>query len=109
MALSDLKTTLNNVVGEYNDALTEAIKSPGFSITLGDRVLTQLDERIMSLSLTDNRGFDADQLTLSVDDSDGRLVLPPRGVELAVSIGWLGEPRGAIPLMRCPTKGRRIR
>lgn len=92
MALSDLKTTLNNVVGGYNDALTEAIKSPGFSITLGDRVLTQLDERIMSLSLTDNRGFDADQLTLSVDDSDGRLALPPRGVELAVSIGWLGEP-----------------
>ncbi|MDT9096786.1 phage late control D family protein, partial [Escherichia coli] len=55
-------------------------------------MLAQLDDRIMSFSLTDNRGFDADQLSISIDDSGGLVALPPRGAELAVSIGWLGEP-----------------
>ncbi|HEB4874892.1 TPA: phage late control D family protein [Kluyvera ascorbata F0526] len=92
MALTDLTKSLNDAVSSYNDSLTEAVKSPGFSITMGGKVLTQLDERIMSLSLTDNRGFDADQLSISIDDSDGMVALPPRGAELAVSFGWLGEP-----------------
>jgi phage protein D len=92
MALTDLTKSLNDTISTYNDPLTEAVKSPGFSIAMGGKVRTQLDERIMSLSLTDNRGFDADQLSISVDDSDGMVALPPRGAELAVSIGWLGEP-----------------
>ena len=92
MALTDLTKSLNDAVSSYNDSLTEAVKSPGFSITMGGKLRTQLDERIMSLSLTDNRGFDADQLSISIDDSDGMVALPPRGAELAVSIGWLGEP-----------------
>lgn len=92
MALTDLTKSLNDAVNSYNDSLSDAVKSPGFSITMGGEVLTQLDDRIMSLSLTDNRGFDADQLSISIDDSDGMVALPPRGAELAVSIGWLGEP-----------------
>jgi len=92
MALTDLTKSLNDAGSSYNDSLTEAVKSPGFSITMGGKVLTQLDDRIMSLSLTDNRGFDADQLSISIDDSDGMVALPPRGAELAVSFGWLGEP-----------------
>ena len=54
--------------------------------------LTELADRITALSVTDNNGFEADQLTLSIDDADGMVDLPPRGAELAVSIGWLGEP-----------------
>ncbi|EFJ8196132.1 phage late control D family protein, partial [Escherichia coli] len=48
--------------------------------------------RLMSLSLTDNRGFEADQLTITLDDADGQLQLPPRGARLTVLIGWKGEP-----------------
>ena len=54
--------------------------------------LTELADRITALSVTDNNGFEADQLTLSIDDADGMVDLPPRGAELAVSIGWQGEP-----------------
>lgn len=92
MAISDPAGALSDAVNSYNNSLTEAVKSPAFSITMGGSVLTQLDERIVSLSLTDNRGFEADQLTISVDDADGLVALPRRGAELAVSIGWLGEP-----------------
>ncbi|WP_456309395.1 phage late control D family protein [Serratia proteamaculans] len=86
-----MSDALNGAVNSYNDSLTEAVKSPGVSVTMGGKALAPLDERIMSLSLTDNRGFDADQLTISLDDADGLLSLPRRGAELAVSIGWLGE------------------
>ncbi len=39
-----------------------------------------------------NRGFEADQLTITLDDADGQLRLPPRGARLTVLIGWKGEP-----------------
>jgi phage protein D len=42
-------------------------------------VTTVLDARLMSLTLTDNRGFEADQLDLELDDADGQIVLPRRG------------------------------
>ena len=58
----------------------------------GGKALTQLDPRIISLELTDNRGFEADELTIAIDDSDGLIELPPRGAELSVSLGWQGEP-----------------
>ncbi|MBI5917805.1 MAG: peptidoglycan-binding protein [Nitrosomonadales bacterium] len=44
--------------------------------------------RLISLTLTDNRGFEADQLDLVLDDSDGKLDLPPRGAEVSLAIGW---------------------
>ncbi len=88
MSIAD---TLTTAAEAYVDKLSEVVKTPDFSITLGGVALTELADRITSLSVTDNNGFDADQLTLSVDDSDGVTDLPPRGAELAVSIGWLGE------------------
>lgn len=84
-------STINLAVNSYADALRDAVKIPDFTIRLGDKNLTELRERLISLSLTDNRGFEADQLTLTVDDSDGLVELPPRGAQLAVAIGWLGE------------------
>ncbi|MEQ9878822.1 phage late control D family protein [Pectobacterium aroidearum] len=89
--LSDIQQTLSSGISEIDDALTEAVKVPAFNIMMGGKTLVLLDERLISLSMTDNRGFDADQVTLSVDDADGLLQLPPRGAELSVSIGWKGE------------------
>lgn len=49
-----------------------------------------IKQRLMSLTLTDNRGFEADQLDIELDDSDGQLVLPRRGAKIAVALGWQG-------------------
>ncbi|PWC23987.1 phage late control D family protein [Brenneria nigrifluens DSM 30175 = ATCC 13028] len=86
-----MQQTLKSGVSDLDNALTEAVKVPGFNITMGGKTLLLLDERLISLSMTDNRGFEADQVTLSVDDTDGRINLPPRGAELSVSMGWKGE------------------
>lgn len=47
-----------------------------------------IHSRLIRLTHTDNRGFEADTVELELDDSDGRLDLPPRGAELTLSIGW---------------------
>lgn len=38
---------------------------------------------------TDNRGFEADQLDIELDDADGMLGLPEKGATLSLALGWL--------------------
>ncbi|EJC5352675.1 phage late control D family protein, partial [Escherichia coli] len=42
---------------------TDPVKMPDFDILAEGKTLSGVAERLMSLSLTDNRGFEADQLT----------------------------------------------
>ncbi|ELI2979932.1 phage late control D family protein [Salmonella enterica] len=88
MALSE---TLTLAINSYKDTLNDAVKIPDVSITLDGKKLSDLNTRIMSVSLTDNRGFEADQITITVDDADGEVQLPQRGTRLAVGLGWKGE------------------
>lgn len=87
-------------------------KSPEFSITIeGKDVTTVMDARLMSLTLTDNRGFEADQLDLELDDADGMIVLPRRGAVIHLALGWKGQPlfrKGDLPWMRLSTPARLI-
>lgn len=50
-----------------------------------------ISDRLQSLTLTDSRGFEADQLDLVLDDADGRLELPSRGAVLTLAFGWANE------------------
>ncbi|MDI0779387.1 phage late control D family protein [Escherichia coli] len=76
-----------------SDLLNLNSKSPAFSITIeGKDVTAALDARLMSLTLTDNRGFEADQLDLELDDADGQIVLPRRGAVIQLALGWKGQP-----------------
>ncbi|HEC2625602.1 TPA: phage late control D family protein [Raoultella planticola] len=86
------KALLDEGVQRFQEYQSELSRVPAFSILMGGKALTQLDPRIISLELTDNRGFEADELTIAIDDSDGLIELPPRGAELSVSLGWQGEP-----------------
>ncbi|WP_413081218.1 phage late control D family protein [Yersinia thracica] len=71
--------------------LNNGHNAPDYSITVdGIDKSDGIKERLMSLTLTDNRGFEADQLDIELDDSDGQLVLPRRGAKIAVALGWQG-------------------
>ncbi|MCA7953342.1 phage late control D family protein [Burkholderia seminalis] len=68
-----------------------------YSITLnGKNITKKFDGRLISLTLQDNRGFEADQLDISLDDSDGALEIPNRGVTLKLAIGWAGAANGLV-------------
>lgn len=66
---------------------------PAFRVTLeSEDITTTIESRLISLTHTDNRGFEADQLDLELDDADGQLMMPRRGAVLSLAIGWQGEP-----------------
>lgn len=68
-------------------------KTPAFSIVVDGKDSTAvMDGRLMSLTLTDNRGFEADQLDLELDDADGLIALPRRGAVITLALGWKGQP-----------------
>ena len=83
-----------------SELLNKSNKTPAFSISIEGRdITTVLDNRLMSLTLTDNRGFEADQLDLELDDADGKIVLPRRGAVITLALGWKGQslfPKGAF-------------
>lgn len=61
----------------------------------GTDITSVIQGRLIDLTLTDNRGFEADQLELRLDDTDGLLDLPPRGAEIRLAIGWKNS--GLVP------------
>lgn len=66
--------------------------APRYAITLAGKDITPaINPRLLSLSVTDNRGFEADLLDLMLDDADGLLEIPPRGAKLTIKMGWAGE------------------
>ncbi|EOU8508428.1 phage portal protein [Escherichia coli] len=76
-----------------SELLNKGNKTPAFSISIEGRdITTVLDNRLIGLTLTDNRGFEADQLDLELDDADGKIVLPRRGAVITLALGWKGQP-----------------
>lgn len=79
--------------------------------TLFDEALQLLDitdrvrPRLVSLSLSEKRGEEADQLDIVLDDTDGRLDLPPTGATLQLQIGW---KQGSGVIVGLVDKGRFI-
>ncbi|MFS7247976.1 phage late control D family protein [Rahnella inusitata] len=67
--------------------------APDYMVKLaGSDITADISRRLISLSLTDNRGFEADQLDIELDDADGLMQMPPRGAVLSVFLGWKGQP-----------------
>lgn len=65
--------------------------TPQFMLTLNSKDITgNISERLINLSMTDNRGFEADQLDIELDDTDGLVELPVRGAVLSLYLGWKG-------------------
>lgn len=87
-------TALDNVtayVGEVVDRLRRDANYPvpAFRLTVDGADIAQLiSPRLISLELTDNRGLEADQLSITLSDHDGLLAIPRKGATLHLWLGW---------------------
>lgn len=54
----------------------------------GRDITSMVSARLSSISLTDNRGLEADTLDISLSDHDGLLAIPPRGAVVRLWLGW---------------------
>lgn len=74
--------------------------APDFMLKLDGRDITQnFSNRLIRLTMTDNRGLEADRVDIELDDSDGLLDLPARGAFITLWLGWQGiplEPKGSF-------------
>ena len=62
---------------------------PIYRLKVGNKDVTRrFQDRLIELTLTDNCGFEADQLDIELDDTDGKLNLPEKGVRLSLALGW---------------------
>lgn len=63
--------------------------APVFRLAVdGTDITPKLNNRLINLTLTDNRGLEADQLDISLSDHDGRLSIPPKGASVSLWLGW---------------------
>ena len=86
-ALARVTGFLKDTVDRYKrDA---AYPVPAFRLTVDGNDIAQLiSPRLMSLELTDNRGIEADQLSITLSDHDGLLAIPPKGAVVRLWLGW---------------------
>lgn len=74
------------------DALRQGHPVPAYQVTVdGSDISAAIRPRLMSMTITDNRGFTADTIEITLDDSDGQLAMPHRGASLRAFIGWQGS------------------
>lgn len=63
---------------------------PDWRVTLdGVDLSDRIRPRLVSLTLSEKRGDEADQLDIVLSDHDGMLAIPPEGVVLRLQLGWL--------------------
>lgn len=63
--------------------------TPDFAVTVAGADITPLiNPRLVSLTLTDKRAFEADELRLVLSNTDGRLALPSMGASITVHLGF---------------------
>jgi phage protein D len=61
---------------------------PAFRLTVDGRDITRtVQPCLVSLTLEKQRGEKADQLDLVLDDADGKLAVPRRGVAITLALG----------------------
>jgi phage protein D len=79
------------LLGKAADAYREATAYPHPICRLlvnGTDITAAIEQRLVSIELTDNRGMEADQLDIQLSDHDGLLAIPPRGAVLRLWLGW---------------------
>ncbi|WP_040269173.1 phage late control D family protein [Pseudomonas rhodesiae] len=89
-----IDAALSKVTGFLKDTAERFVRDaaypvPAFRLMVdGNDIAQKISPRLMSLELTDNRGVEADQLTITLSDHDGLLSIPPKGAVLRLWLGW---------------------
>lgn len=66
-------------------------KTPAFSLKINGQDITQRLGNLVSLSLTEFDGEQADTLSLTLADPKDELPLPKHGSRLELALGWVGD------------------
>lgn len=88
--MADLASETAQDIEQIVNKMQSYSPRPSFDIKVAGDSVPAVNERLISLTVTDNRGFEADTIDLVLEDADGAIQLPPRGTQISVAIGWEG-------------------
>ena len=75
---------------------------PAYRVRIdGADITAVLQERLLTLAVRDESGYHSDTATVSIDDQEGRVALPRRGVRMDVEMGYRRDratPAGQGPV-----------
>ncbi|WP_316144053.1 phage late control D family protein [Pseudomonas aeruginosa] len=89
-----IDAALARVTGYLTSAVDQLQRDAGYPVPVfrltvdGNDIAQLISPRLIALDLTDNRGLEADQLSVTLSDHDGLLAIPPRGAVLHLWLGW---------------------
>lgn len=63
----------------------------------GRSISADVRPRLISLTLTEKRGADADEVSIVLNDGDGKVAIPPPGAIVTLKLGWLDLTEGSAP------------
>lgn len=68
------------------------MKTPSYRLVVnGQNITPKVNGRLINLTLTDESQDKADQLDITLDDSDGLLAIPPMNATIQCWLGWEGD------------------
>lgn len=85
---------LNQITNKLNEAAASYQAETEYPFPIyrlevdGNDISPLVVNRLISLSIKDNRGLVVDSVDIDLDDSDGQLEIPPEGAIIQVWIGW---------------------
>ncbi|MGV8925685.1 MAG: phage late control D family protein [Ewingella sp.] len=90
--MADLTTDAAQDIEQIYKKIQSYSPRPAFDIKVAGESVPKVNKRLVSLTITDNRSFEADTIDIVLEDADGAIQLPPRGTQISVAIGWEGQP-----------------
>lgn len=82
----------NRGVNKVTENLDNSYPHAIYRIIVNGKDIGELVQtRLMRLTITDNRGIEADTFELELSDHDGLLEIPPKGAAVQVWLGWSNE------------------
>lgn len=80
--------TAKGIKNGIADALDSYPKPIYRLVVNGTDIGTAVQDRLMSMTITDNRGIESDSIEVELSDHDGLVEIPPKGAEIEAWIGW---------------------
>ncbi|WP_368678443.1 contractile injection system protein, VgrG/Pvc8 family [Acinetobacter lactucae] len=84
---NQVTNTLNEAVESYQTETEYPFPIYRLEVD-GNDISPLVVDRLISLTIKDNRGLVVDSVDIDLDDSDGQLEIPPEGAIIQVWIGW---------------------
>lgn len=86
--LDKISNTAGKIFAELHDTQGRHL-TPFALLTLNGQAFgTETNARIISVEMTDKRGFEADELTIELNDYDGAIAIPSVGDKITLDLGY---------------------